>query len=366
MSSPSASAPSPSPSHFALTGFLDELHDPAVRDLAWLLFSADLLHAQPPVGMLAELFETPMERVATLDWLRALDASPAALQHDIATTRLTRLGRYAEFLLGWFLEHGPAARGVAAGVPLRRAGVTLGECDFLVETQRGQRLHWELAVKCYLHAGDGRAQLADYVGPNLKDRFDLKLAHLLDHQLPLSARVEFASLGYRGPWAAQMVVKGWLFYRRRDTLDVDFENDGGEGSVTTHADAALAIPPELAAAHARGWWTTRAEWLEVAARHAPAWKVLSRLEWLAPRRYEISDGDAELAADAGCVDAGSLHARIAHQTGPTMVAAFTRDASGRFTERSRGFVVPDDWPDRAHAYAREFIAKRVAADARKP
>jgi hypothetical protein len=41
------------------------------------------------------------------------------------------------------------------------------------------RLHWELAVKCYLHAGRGPRNLADYVGPNLKDRFDLKLAHVL-------------------------------------------------------------------------------------------------------------------------------------------------------------------------------------------
>jgi hypothetical protein len=316
---PTASFEAPS------TARLDALRDTAVRDLAWLLFSPDLLRAQPPAGVLAVPFESPDEAAATLDWLDAQDADPAALHHHIATARVTRLGRYAECLLAWFLTNGPAARLVAANVPLRRAGLTLGECDFLVETQTGRRLHWELAVKCYLHAGDGRGELADYVGPNLQDRFDLKLSHLLGHQLPLSAREEFASLGHRGPWDAQMFVKGWLFYRN------------GQGS---------RDPVEIDPAHARGWWATRADWPAFSAAHADAWVVLPRLEWLAPRLY-----DARLAADF--VSATTLALQIGGQTGPTMVAAFVDSGAGNWIERSRGFIVPDDWPERAWAFARK-------------
>lgn len=164
-----------------LPTLLDRLRDCAVRDLAWLLLSADLLRPQPPVGELATPFASLRQLDDIVDWLCALDAAPAPLHDDLAATRMTRLGRYAERLLGWFLQHGPTARLVAAGVPLRRAGVTLGECDFLLHTQEGARLHWELAVKCYLHAGnvDARtaplspsassltsSQLSDYVGPN--------------------------------------------------------------------------------------------------------------------------------------------------------------------------------------------------------
>src|SRR5579864_7401800 len=243
-----------------LDNLLDTLRDAAVRDLAWLLLSAGLLRPQPPLGALANLFDTPEALQASIDFLRALDAAPVPLHHDLAAPRITRLGRYAERLLDWFLQHGPAARLVAAGVPLRRAGVTLGECDFLVQTQQGARLHWELAVKCYLHAGDGRAQLAaqlaDYVGPNLKDRFDLKLAHLLNHQLPLSAREEFASVGHPGPWTPQMFIKGWLFYRHGETP---------------------AGPAELDPAHGRGWWVTRSDWPDFAAEHARKWRQLPRL-----------------------------------------------------------------------------------------
>jgi uncharacterized protein len=305
---------------------LDCLTDPAVRDLAWLLFSPDLLRAQPPAGALAEPFESASEAVATLDWLVAEDAHPNALHQHIAAAHVTRLGRYAECLLAWCLRHGPAARLVAANVTLRRGGLTLGECDFLVQTQTGCRLHWELAVKCYLHAGDGRAQLADYVGPNLQDRFDVKLRRLLDHQLPLSARAEFASLGHPGPWDAQMFVKGWLFYR-----------DGGTP----------AEPSEIEPAHARGWWTTRAHWPAFAAAQGNAWAVLPRLQWLSRRRRR---GDA---AAAGLFDIAALSAQLAQHSGPTMVAAFALDAQdASWREISRGFVVPDGWPEQAMAFAR--------------
>ncbi|NKJ51318.1 hypothetical protein CIC12_32300 [Burkholderia sp. SG-MS1] len=326
-----------------LETLLRTLRDPAVRDLAWLLLSADLLRAQAPMGALANPFHTPQELQASVDWLCALDAAPQPLHRDLAATRITRLGRYAERLLGWFLQNGPAARLVAAGVPLRRAGVTLGECDFLVESRQGARLHWELAVKCYLHAGDGRGQgpgaaqtdarLADYVGPNLKDRFDLKLAHLLNHQLPLSAREEFASVGHAGPWSPEMFVKGWLFYRH------------GERPPE---------PAELDPSHGRGWWVTRSDWPAFAAAQAQKCRQLPRLEWLAPRRIALeSEQTGSEPARSPWVDAQTLAAQISPQHGPAMVAALVEDRAGYLVEHSRGFIMPDAWPEQAWNYARK-------------
>jgi uncharacterized protein len=316
----------------ALDALLDSLVDPAVRDLAWLLFSPDLLCAQPPAGMLASPFESAGEASATVAWLSALDQDARDLHQNLAVSHVTRLGRYAECLLGYFLRHGPAARLVAANVALRRAGRTLGECDFLIETASGKRLHWELAVKCYLHAGGARASMADYVGPNLQDRFDLKFTHLLDHQLPLSAREEFASLGHGGPWDAQMFVKGWLFYRWSDA-----------------SEAPPPVPAEIHPAHARGWWLARSELPRFAAGHADAWMVLPRLAWLAPRQGASVNDDAGVASQL--LDSGALAAQLAQQSGPAMVAAFARDGGAHWFECSRGFVVPDDWPARALAFA---------------
>jgi uncharacterized protein len=313
----------------ALDALQDALSDPLVRDLAWLLSSPPLVRAQPPAGELAHPFETADEAAATAAWLIDLDRDARTLRQAIAATRIVRLGRYAECLLGYFLQSGPAARLVAANLALRLAGRTIGECDFLVETASGRRLHWELAVKCYLHAGGDRAELADYVGPNLQDRFDLKLAHLLGHQLPLSAREEFAALGYAGPWRAQMFVKGRLFYRWRDA-----------------APAAPAVDP----AHHRGFWVTRHEWPAFCADRPEAlWGVLPRLAWLAPRPPVTN----EESGAAGLSSVAMLAQRLAQQTGPTMVAAFQREAgaAGRWRETERGFVVPDDWPEQAAAFA---------------
>jgi hypothetical protein len=382
------------PAVHGLAARLAELTDPAVRDLAWLLFSADLLLAQPPRASLAVPWADAAEAEAVVQWLLLLDRDPAPLHAVLAGSAATRLGRYAEILLGWFLSCGPAGRLVAANVPLRRAGRTLGECDFLVAASDGRRLHWELAVKCYLHAGGPQATLADFVGPNLRDRLDLKHAHLLDHQLRLTEREEFASLGYPGPWGAEMFVKGWLFY--------------GAGA-SAQATVQLCDPPAVAPGHARGWWVRRSEWAAFAGaalageQAAHGWSVLPRLAWLAPRRLAAG----AVSTVAAPVDAATLFAQLPREDEPVMVAAFVAEsgsgvdevsgasgvnavsgangsndsndtsrtvaktpsdgsrASGSsgsaggavsahgYIERSRGFIVPDDWPERAQAFARE-------------
>ncbi|WP_321814482.1 MULTISPECIES: DUF1853 family protein [unclassified Paraburkholderia] len=345
------------------SSLVDRLTDPVLRDLAWLLDSADLLRAQPAMP-LARPWSDDAEAAQVAAWLVQLDHDPSRLQRlhaALESARVTRLGRYAETLLGWYLENGPALRLVAANIALRGEGRTIGECDFLLETPDGTRVHWELAVKCFLHAGaahESASRLADYVGPNLRDRLDLKFAHLRDHQLRLSERPELASLGFAGQWCAQMYIKGWLFYR---------------------AGTQVADAPELAREHGRGWWVTHADWSAFAERSdADGWSVLPRLAWLAPRRIESrpaasfatnsqfsaaqqSDGDAvpesmsahlarmEIQAPA---DAATLFANLERAHEPVMVVAFTADGAGGYVEHSRGFIVPDDWPERALAYAR--------------
>ncbi|WP_323120744.1 DUF1853 family protein [Burkholderia alba] len=304
------------------------LCDPAVRDLGWLLSSADLL-AGSPGAPLARPWAASAEAA---EWLAELDRRPEPLRRMLAHANPTRLGRYAEYLLRYFATHAPALRLVAANLPLRSQGRTLGECDFLIETEQGERLHWELAVKCYLCAAtSGAAVLGDFVGPTLVDRFDLKRIRLVEHQLRLTEREAFASLGHPGPWVAQMFVKGWLFYVTGDGVAID-------------------DPPELNATHPRGFWVTHTAWPAMADAQAAGtrWIVLPRLAWLAPRRV------AEEAAASGPfapLSAGELAERVKGHPGPSLVAALTRQADGAWLETSRGFIVPDLWPERARAFA---------------
>lgn len=63
---------------------------------------------------------------------------------------------------------------------------TLGEIDFLIQNQDTQELeHWEVAVKFYL------LDQGLWYGPNRGDRLDLKLAHMLEHQLKMSQTAAF-------------------------------------------------------------------------------------------------------------------------------------------------------------------------------
>ncbi|GAB5100165.1 DUF1853 family protein [Caballeronia sp. HLA56] len=377
------SAPSPD-----FARIVDGFGDTTVRDLAWLLLSPDLLDEHHAGARLAHPFDSEAMRRTTLAWLAELDAAPDALHAHTRNPKSTRLGIYAESLLEFFLAHGPAARLIAANVQIRRQRRTIGECDFLLETADGARLHWELAVKFYLHIGKPVAQsggeidapsgarlpdrfvgehaaqggvdidassgarlpgrivgecaeqnvgadaaspssrLSDYVGPNLQDRFDLKHARLLTHQSTLTARPEFIALGYEGPWEPRLFIKGRLFYR----------------------DEGVASAPEIGEQHLRGWWMTASDWREKRGTASNAcdecaWIVQPRLAWLASRRLRADDANALLA------EASVIHARLQEIAMPTMIAAYRRDEAGNWSEESRGFIVPDDWPERARIFA---------------
>ncbi|KUZ67025.1 hypothetical protein WI36_25085 [Burkholderia ubonensis] len=314
----------------AASSFVETLRDAAVRDLAWLLASPSLLAAAPGAP-LAQPWSDAAERAAAQAWLVALDAAPEVLHRALEGLRPVRLGRYAECLLEFFLTHGPALRLVAANLALRINGRTLGEVDFLVDTPGGRRLHWELAVKCYLCApmcdGDA-ASLADFVGPNLVDRFDRKRARLIDHQLRLSGRDGFARLGYGAPSDAQVFIKGWLFY--------------------PHGAPLPRLDGEIAPVHPRGFWLTHAQWAAwAAAQPADAgWAVLPRLAWLAPRRIAAGAGAPEPLAAAHALPAG-----LSDRQAPALIGVYEPAADGAWRETARGFVVPDDWPERARAFA---------------
>ncbi|HDR8928909.1 TPA: DUF1853 family protein [Burkholderia vietnamiensis] len=313
--------------HDAAFAFVDTLRDAAVRDLGWLLASPSLLTAAPGAP-LAHPWSDAIERVAVEAWLAALDAAPQPLHRALDGVRPVRLGRYAECLLEYFLTHGPSLRLVAANLPLRSNGKTLGEVDFLVDAPDGRRLHWELAVKCYLCAPvAGAASLADFVGPNLADRLDRKRSRLLEHQLRLGDRHGFALLGYGAPSDAQMFVKGWLFY-----------------------PYGVPLPPvsaEIADDHPRGFWLTHAQWPAWAAAQpdGAAWSVLPRLAWLAPRRL------APDAAPEALADTSGVPSALTARQAPALIGVYRQRSDRLWRETARGFIVPDDWPARAVAFA---------------
>lgn len=326
----------------AFAAAMTTLRDAAVRDLAWLLLAPRLLSE----SAFGELLVNRPVHDDLLDWLQALDADPAALHLSLTSLRSSRVGHYAERLVHFVLSHSPHFRLVAANLPLRMQKQTVGECDFLLEDTEGRRLHWELAVKCYLHVG-AADPLAGFVGPALGDRLDIKLRRMLEHQLPLSGRADYAALLPPGPWFAQMWVSGWLF----DRFD------------RWHEGRALNVDPRLAGDLLSGFWVPRREWPGVhAALGAEGWTRLPRLRWMAPLA-EPDQSYCDLATMSERIEAEfsswPIGAALADanpsvrksRDDPFAIAAWKKGTDGRLHEIARGFIVADDWEPRAIAFA---------------
>lgn len=291
-----------------------------VRNLAWLLDAPDLLDPQANAwqGRLASL-APPDANVA--HWLAELDLAPEPLLDALKEGGHQRLGRYAESLLGFYLQR--HAQLVGSNVQVRDANkTTIGEFDFLIQQADGL-VHWEFATKLYLLSANslhGSAQEgpADYfVGPNLADSLGKKIRKIMTQQLQLSTHSGAQAVLPEPVVRAQALIKGWLFYPR---------------------NAAVAPAPEwVTDAHCRGFWCT----FDAYADHAPpSAMVLPRLTWLAP---VLADAGEVLSQQAALDTIAAHHAERGQ---PALVAGLVQ-RDGEWIEFERGFVVPNDWPERA-------------------
>jgi hypothetical protein len=279
-----------------------------VRALAWLLDSPDLLDPSSPHwgGRIASL-EPVTPAVAA--WLGALQEDPSPLDAALGAKFYSRLGLYAEKLLAFYFEqHGVlAAHGLQVQV---NRNDTVGEFDFLLR-EGDQLLHWEFATKFYLLEGAPDPGVFNHlIGPNLADTLGLKMRKILDKQLALARHPAAQSLLAQPVRAAQALVKGWLFYAAGTTPRMD------------------GISPE----HGHGFWCTLGQ------LPAQRYVVLPRLQWLAPFK----------GCDVDVLEIDALRALLFDLAQPVMVATVD-NVEGWEVERTRGFVVPDNWTQQAAA-----------------
>ncbi|MGQ7957346.1 DUF1853 family protein [Pseudomonas sp. SP16.1] len=305
-----------------------QLHSPAVRDLAWVLLSPPLL-GQPPGPQRHPLQASRWRTQPALlaDWLRQLDRDDGALNAWLAQPPVRRLGLYYERLWQFALHGAPDVEVLAANLPIRQSGRTLGELDLLLRDAEGEH-HLELAVKFYLGpaAGDGE-DAAQWLGPGSHDRLDLKLAHLRQHQLPLSSRREASSqlneLQVAGARAA-FWLGGYLFYPWAQTC---------------------AAPRGASPQHLRGSWLHRHDWPAFLREQPPSvWQPLPRQAWLAPARVDAeqlwSGERLQQWLDA-----------LPAQAGAQLLVGLEEAADGSRQEVQRIFLVGDHWPGQAEPHA---------------
>ena len=213
-----------------------EFKHQSVRDLAWAVCSPPLISnlstscVWPESRWFKQIFEQ------TLLWLLAIDEDPVQLEKLLAEQKDRRLGKYFETLWYFWLCHNPRYQVIEHNLQIIIDGETLGEIDFIVLDKVTKKImHWEVAVKFYLGVGD-TSEMINWHGPNLRDRLDIKVDHLLHRQSVISRDQRVAQwLKRRGLQIdnCAVILKGRLYYPWQQNV---------------------VSPEKCCADHLRSWW----------------------------------------------------------------------------------------------------------------
>ena len=302
----------------------------AVRDLAWSCFGPSLIEDFSPFSPDAKhcsISLTPARK----QWLEQLDQNPEPLEEHLAAVSNPRLGICFEALWQFFLQQDPSVDLIASNLPVRDQNRTLGEFDLLLFChQQQQAIHLELAIKFYLlnpqqvQSTTGFDPFKVWLGPNCRDRFDLKLQRLIEHQSRLSATeaagVELARLGIESP-RTEIALKGGLFY-----------HEGGQ------AHGALSDT------HWRGQWLPLHQ-LDQSLDDNGHYLILDKQQWLSPA---VVFNDEKLLDRTGLLE--QLRSYFEHSERPLMISTMIEN-SDCFIETERWFVTGNDWPGMISGHA---------------
>lgn len=304
-----------------LDDLLSQLRQPAVRDLAWTLLSPALLRpGSLPLRHPLTTSDWAAQPERLHAWLLQQERDSRALLTWLDEGRSRRLGHYYERLWQFALQQAPGIELLAANLPIRQNGQTLGELDLLLRDADGVH-HLELAIKLYLgpEQNDGN-DAQHWLGPGSQDRLGVKLQHLLQHQLPLAssheAQVVIDAL-CQGEVHSSLWLGGYLFYPWQRPC---------------------AAPEHVSPAHLHGRWLRHQDWPAFAAQQPEArWQVLPRAAWLSPARLDNDEIWSPNAFDHW------LQA-LPDDAQAQLLVRLEADARGDWQERERVFLVSPQWP----------------------
>lgn len=306
-----------------MTPILQQLQDPHVRRLAWCLFSQPMAHISA-----ARTFDIQQwhDQAFLENWLRQLDQNPESISEYILAGNHRLLGSYFERLWQFFFSHCPGWKLLADHIQIIHNKQTLGELDLLVRSPDDEALHIELATKWYLQIpGRSGDQAADWLGPQTKDRLDLKINKLEAKQFPFIGDEQVIDhllrQGLPIPQQQFLIMKGGLFAQHEKQYQ-----------------QASCIPDDFPIQT----WCHHRDVHNCIAKHGD-FKLLDKHAWLGPamrtRNTEDSMSYEKLLV---MMERHFRHSQYAYAL---MVSDLGPPDTEQTIERQRIMVVHDDWPN---------------------
>jgi hypothetical protein len=301
------------------------------RDLLWCIASPELLN-QTTIQQ-TQLNPFFANRTFTECFVRQVNRAlsdllihePQWMHHQLSVLKTKRLGERFEVFVRLAFELHPDYRVLAHNFPIRDSESTLGELDLLVADRNDRITHLELACKFYLQVICDHRTV--WLGPGLKDRLDVKLDKLLNHQLLLSnieaCRVELQQRGWF-PLTSKSLLKGRQFYALS-------EEEG------RNADFAWGTAQQIRRCYGHKPW----QWLRLDKEQwlAPVGYVAEEYSQQEPKKNSLAPR-TKVATNCKTSDLNAILKESIQW--PVQLAALSHRV-----EVKRLFWVPDDWYDRA-------------------
>ena len=291
----------------------DDNESPAtifMRDLAWVANSPSLLAVSGEMtstGTHDELFSVASNQPS----LNQSEIDIDHLQDFITKKPHSIVGRYFESLVYYWIKYIRGLKVLVCNEQIKRAGRTIGEIDLVFRNEQGRLVHWETAVKFFLHFPQPHSFPSDYIGPNSRDNLDRKINHLFGHQL---------KQGLDGPINVdfhEAFVRGCIFYHPINPFPDRTHN-------------------RLHPAHLRGRWIHSSEVDELPQPGNWNYRLMRKPHWLAMTPSQMP------AVPSMEIDRW-VEQQFEHSDRPVMLCT-DRSTGSLDGATDRIMIVSDQWP----------------------
>ena len=144
------------------------------RDLMWVANSPSLLAFSgetTSTGIQNEPFSVASDQPS----LTQSEIDAGHLQGFLAKNPHSTVGRYFESLVYYWIKYVRGLEILVCNEQIERSGRTVGEIDLVFRDEKDRLVHWETAVKFFLHVPQPHSFSSDYIGPNSRDNLDKKI-----------------------------------------------------------------------------------------------------------------------------------------------------------------------------------------------